>query len=83
MFVDICLRPKEMLPYIEMCSYDWSQGFDDKSSYGDGWTNEPVNNSVGFEMSPWVYRSTVDNDGVPYAGEVRCLYMHYIVQYNL
>lgn len=67
---DICDRSRQMVPYIEKCSFDWSQGHDSTDSYHDSWTREPASDVKVRHNYPWAYKSTIDVDGVPYAGEV-------------
>ncbi|XP_053393414.1 polycystin-1-like [Mercenaria mercenaria] len=67
---DKCDPPRRILPYIEKCSFDWSQGHDSTKSYLEGWIPIPVNHTKVRYNDPWAYRSTMEVDGVPYAGEI-------------
>ncbi|XP_052783774.1 polycystic kidney disease protein 1-like 2 [Mya arenaria] len=68
---DTCNRAHQMIPYIEACSFDLSEGHDSTRSYSEGW-GPVTNQSVADHMtaSHWVYKSTMELNGVPYAGQL-------------
>lgn len=69
---DICDRPSKVLPYVETCSFDLGQAREATTSYLEGWTSVRTNKKEAtMELSdPWEYRTTMQVDGVPFAGEV-------------
>lgn len=66
----MCDRPSRIIPYIEKCSFDWAQGHDSTTSFLEGWVSVPDNHSESRNNDPWAYKTTMDVNGVPYAGEV-------------
>ena len=61
-----------MLPYIDSCSFNLHEDHDSTGPYHVGWETDGEEN-VETEINPWVYRSIMDLDGVPYPGDVRMI----------
>lgn len=81
--VEVCDRAPQVLPYINTCSFDLHEGHDSTRAYNVGWKLGHVDhalsagNAVAAELNPWVYRSAMELDGVPYPGEVTDVYIQF------
>lgn len=69
--VDRCIVPLLMFGFIDSCSKEWSVGNEDYGEYKERWKPVPYNESVeSFRNYPWKYKSFLDNEGVPFVGDI-------------